>query len=151
MIPTNACWYHYCIYLHYKLQHQRWMTSGATALMPMVCMYKTGLLVSICHSWIMLLIYCEQEGSVGNNMQGNCVLFVAKDTLMDCIPVEGRTTELQDKMLRWFWIPPDTTTLRRELCNYTHRDIHWTSKRISYRDRVLCKYFSCKWARIFVD
>lgn len=89
----------------------------------------------------MLLIYGEQEGSVGNNMQGNCVLFVTKDTLMECIIVEGRTTEVEDKIWRGFWIPPDTTTLRRELRIYTHRDNQWTSERTAYMDRVLCKYF----------
>jgi len=70
MLPTNMCWYQYCLYLHYTLQHQSWITSGATALMLVVCMYEIVLLVStrISYSRIMLLIYCEQEGSVGNNM-----------------------------------------------------------------------------------
>jgi len=66
---------------------------------------------------------------------------------MERIIVEGRTTELEDKMWRGFWIPPDTTTLRRELRNYTHRDTQRTSERTAYMDRVLCTYFLCKWAR----
>ena len=135
MLQTKACWYH-CIYLHYTLQHQRWITSRATALMYVrdrfTCKYMPFMNYAVNLLRTRGLSRKQYVGKLCSLcIQGyiNCVLFVTKDTLMDCIRVEGRTTELEDKMLRGFWIPPDTTILRRELRNYKYRDIHWTSKK----------------------